>query len=150
MPWTAVSDVRCSMESSTLAWHAPVAGIGLGYLFAIEWANFTATWKKQKQVQEKDRRYRSLADQSIGDSDVVDASDRLFCSSKAYDNQFIVIILFPVFFCLSADKKRRFFEADRSQNDRSSWKICLFHLCYAGSCIRSIKKDTLEKYGISS
>ena len=44
-----------------------VAGIGLGYLFAIEW----------------DRRYRSLADQSIGDSDVVDASDRLFLQFKS-------------------------------------------------------------------
>mgnify|MGYP000000594689 FL=1 len=78
-----------------------VAGIGLGYLFAIEWANFTATWKKQKQVQE---RTRGIEVWLIRVLEILTLSMLLidfFCSSKAYDNQFIVIILFPVFFaCL--------------------------------------------------
>lgn len=78
-----------------------VAGIGLGYLFAIEWANFTATWKKQKQVQE---RTGGIEVWLIRVLEILTLSMLLidfFCSSKAYDNQFIVIILFPVFFaCL--------------------------------------------------
>ena len=78
-----------------------VAGIGLGYLFAIEWANFTATWKKQKQVQE---RTSGIEVWLIRVLEILTLSMLLidfFCSSKAYDNQFIVIILFPVFFaCL--------------------------------------------------
>ena len=78
-----------------------VAGIGLGYLFAIEWEAFTEKWKEKKTEQKKvDNRGFWL----ISALEILTLSMLLvdfFYSEKAYDNQFIVVILFSVFFaCL--------------------------------------------------
>lgn len=80
-----------------------VAGIGLGYLFAIEWDAFTEKWK-QSTVKEKSSKECCL----ISILEIVTLSMLMvdfFYSKKAYDNQFIVVILFPVFFACLLTRK---------------------------------------------
>lgn len=82
-----------------------VAGIGLGYLLAIEWTAFTEKWKQQKFIQRKTECKEFWL---ISILEILTLSMLMvdfFYSKKAYDNQFIVIILFPVFFvCLLTRK----------------------------------------------
>lgn len=82
-----------------------VAGIGLGYLFAIEWTGFTEKWKEQKVMQPKTDTREVLL---ISILEILTLSMLLvdfFCSKKAYDNQFIVVILFPVFLACLLTRK---------------------------------------------
>ena len=82
-----------------------VAGIGLGYLFAIEWRMFTQNWKQNSPVQKKtDRNFAWL----ISALEILTLSMLLidfFYSRKAYDNQFLVVILFPVFLACLLTRK---------------------------------------------
>lgn len=100
MPWTAVSDVRCSMESSTL--HGTRSRRDRPWISVCDRVGkFYSDMEKTKQVQE---RTGGIEVWLIRVLEILTLSMLLidfFCSSKAYDNQFIVIILFPVFFaCL--------------------------------------------------
>lgn len=82
-----------------------VAGIGLGYLFAIEWRIFTEKWKHQDSAQKETDRSSFWLISAI---EVLTLSMLLvdfFYSKKAYDNQFIVVILFPVFFACLLTRK---------------------------------------------
>lgn len=82
-----------------------VAGIGLGYLFAIEWRTFTQNRKLKNRIEKK---------QDRGSTWVISALEILilsmllvdfFYSKKAYENQFIVVILFPVFLACLLTRK---------------------------------------------
>lgn len=82
-----------------------VAGIGLGYLFAIEWDAFTEKWK-QRTVTQKGKTSKNFWLISV--LEIMTLSMLLvdfFYSRKAYDNQFIVVILFPVFLACLLTRK---------------------------------------------
>lgn len=82
-----------------------VAGIGLGYMFAIEWTAITERWKQQKSSRERpDNRGFWI----ISALEILTLSMLLvdfFYSRKAYENQFIVVILFPVFLACLLTRK---------------------------------------------
>lgn len=82
-----------------------VAGIGLGYMLADIWKSVVEKYKKHQTAGNQENHGLPVVISILEISTFVMLTLDFFCSDRAYDNQFIVVLLFPIFFvCLLTRK----------------------------------------------